>query len=362
MKNQYFGDKRDYLKYDLLQETVEKMDCVNKLSFIPMLTKNDQKNDGNNRNYEMGKKRPELYRFLRGCSENNQLNILSLRRYFDGWAYEYCPYRDEEWFENYNREAYFEGIPTHYLYSAVVFLDPDNGLEPLKTRSKKHVLTMEVQHLLNRMDKDSLLVIYQHKTHQTLDDMWMQKVKQLLDASANIKRIIMVSDNDVGFLCMGKETDLLEELFRVWSDYASNHGLYFFDSNSKVDPPFPEIFSAAIGGFGGPYYQVIWKDGTLTYSTDLYGTPQKLLIEPEQWRYFWKALIELGVWKWEERYNNPGVLDGTSWSIHIEYQGRSVKSFGSNAYPGGEQRIEPSVVFRRFCRAVSALVGGREFQ
>jgi hypothetical protein len=62
----------------------------------------------------------------------------------------------------------------------------------------------------------------------------------------------------------------------------------------------------------------------------------------------------------EESYCNPNVIDGTSWGIHIEYGKRTIKSSGSNAYPGTSDHSD-SKVFKRFCREVSRLLDGKDF-
>lgn len=41
----------------------------------------------------------------------------------------YLPYRDSEYFQNPSRVEYFEGVPTDWLAQAVVFFDPDVGLQ-----------------------------------------------------------------------------------------------------------------------------------------------------------------------------------------------------------------------------------------
>ena len=64
------------------------------------------------------------------------------------------------------------------------------------------------------------------------------------------------------------------------------------------------------------------------------------------------------VWQWEAQYPDPGVMDGTQWSVHLAKGDREVASTGSNAYPGSEGP-EPSETFRRFREAVQALVGDR---
>jgi len=66
---------------------------------------------------------------------------------------------------NQNRAAYFKEIAKENLDDAVVFLDPDNGLEVKSTgdgNGDKYVRSDEVELIYSRMGENSVLVIYQH--------------------------------------------------------------------------------------------------------------------------------------------------------------------------------------------------------
>lgn len=66
MKHQYFGDIIDLFKYDLLKTLNENIP-FNEILFVPMLTENDNSNDGKKRNYQKakaGNKNLELIKFL----------------------------------------------------------------------------------------------------------------------------------------------------------------------------------------------------------------------------------------------------------------------------------------------------------
>jgi len=41
MKNQYFGDRNDFFKYDLVLNLIEKIVNLKCFTFIPMLTEDD---------------------------------------------------------------------------------------------------------------------------------------------------------------------------------------------------------------------------------------------------------------------------------------------------------------------------------
>ena len=81
---------------------------------------------------------------------------------------ELLPYRDSEDFVDATRQEYFDGIPTDWLARAVVFVDPDIGLET-GTRgymrgngAEKYLLYEELRAIAARATDDSVIVIYQH--------------------------------------------------------------------------------------------------------------------------------------------------------------------------------------------------------
>ena len=136
-------------------------------------------------------------------------------------------------------------------------------------------------------------------------------------------------------------------------------------SNSSTDDL--QAFDVGIGGFFGPSTEVEWTDRGLRYRHNphsvvgpgLRGAVDEI-VHPnaEAWQTFWHAMHELEVWQWEAQYPDPGVMDGTQWSVHLAKGDREVASTGSNAYPGSEGP-ESSEIFRRFREAVQALVGDR---
>ena len=78
----------------------------------------------------------------------------------------------------------------------------------------------------------------------------------------------------------------------------------------------------------------------------------------EQWDDFWRALEAAGVWNWSRDYADPGVCDGTQWSLLLKHAGRSLRSEGSNAYPGGEgMDFSRSSSFGQFLSALGQLTG-----
>ena len=122
----------------------------------------------------------------------------------------------------------------------------------------------------------------------------------------------------------------------------------------------PIKLNAAIGGYFGPSCRIKWDGEGLLY---LYnpsahagepGTEKTLIdVNESDWENFRTVLDEINVWDWQERYENPDILDGTSWGLEAVYPDRSIVSSGSNSTPGN---------FGRFLEAVRVLVKGNTFE
>lgn len=115
----------------------------------------------------------------------------------------------------------------------------------------------------------------------------------------------------------------------------------------------PVRLAFTIGGFTGTNQEVQWRRGQLWYGLD--GSRVKVTPSTEDWETFWATLDRIGVWSWEPVYNDPEIMDGCQWALQLRHGSRQVKSFGSNAYPGGNE-LAQARPFRQFLTAVGALV------
>ncbi len=135
-------------------------------------------------------------------------------------------------------------------------------------------------------------------------------------------------------------------------------------------PPIPKHFSASIGGFLGPSYQLELHGDTLTYTASKSGQrdPQRATITPtpEQWRDFREALDALKVWQWRASYPSNGTMDGTQWALDVEYADHALKTSGSNCYPDatGKPNGAPEFTktFNLYLAALKKLTGGKPIQ
>ena len=222
MKNQYFGDRNDFLKYDLVLTLIEKIDLLNFFTFIPMLTQDDGSSDGGKTKYD-GSRRKELDDFLKSCVKKSNRNIKNLRSFISSYKHiEYCPYRDDEYFSHARRKQYFDSVDTSALNESVILIDPDNGFEVKSMRSgigHKYLKYSELSDLYARMGSNSLIMVYQHIPRVKREDYFAQ-IGQEVRKCMNVKGPMCLLDNWVAFFIMAKTDELANKIWKVINDYA----------------------------------------------------------------------------------------------------------------------------------------------
>lgn len=97
--------------------------------------------------------------------------------------------------------------------------------------------------------------------------------------------------------------------------------------------PIPNRFIYEEGGFGISSKLELIK-GTF-YNTPKFEQTALKLGQPsmEKWISFRYFLDHLNAWKWNPNYSNCSILDGTQWSLEIEYGDSKISCSGSNSYP-----------------------------
>ena len=123
----------------------------------------------------------------------------------------------------------------------------------------------------------------------------------------------------------------------------------------------PKNFVASIGGFSGASYKIVFDGKGCKYKhnpngfTEWGGTTHELGVSENSWKILRDQLNDIELWKWQQRYENPEIHDGTVWEIEIETENQIVRSTGSNAGPGRDR-------FRAMLEALSKFAGGKTFE
>lgn len=237
LKDQYFGDRRDIFKYDLLTEIALSLPSGPTLTFVPMLTCPDGKKEGSLTAYDQDLSRDVIYSFLRDAVSTNGRRLARLRQLMPQLGVDLFLFRGDsehdQYFEHPSRDDYFVAIPDRELSRSVLFLDPDVGLETgsvsymRRNGLEKYLFYSELERLFHRASAKTILVVYQHLQNdkrRVRDDLRrrLRAVVQALHTSS----ATAVSDGEVAFLVTARD-QVGEHAARVLSGYASRHSLAF---------------------------------------------------------------------------------------------------------------------------------------
>lgn len=212
MKHQYFADRRDFLKYELLLDLAGRDPSGCRLLSLLMLTRDDGTSDGSIKTYEQGLRRRELYEFLRGCLAAGTRDVSLLRKFMRAAGVDYRPHRDDQFFDDAGRATYFAGCALAARGHSLIFFDPDIGLETstrLYMRRKgmeKYLMYADVAVVARAAPPESVLVVYQH--------LQKNKLRVGTDIDAKCQRLCRaigsacaayVTDRDVAFLVTSRD-------------------------------------------------------------------------------------------------------------------------------------------------------------
>ncbi len=224
----YFGDSRDYFKYDLITHILNR-----KLSehyvFIPMLTKHRDDNEGR-RLPTQDDKSKDLLAFIKEC---NTKSLEHWKKWLCRHSSSYSTVSpvDKTYFEDKSRLSYWPRFTAVIKKrdKALVFVDPDTGLETgsssyrRKMGSEKYILNGELIQLFGDLRSTSILMIYQHlprnrhqhnkQTKKKLD----QAISQTQSTYACAYR-----EEDLAYILLLKSSELFKRLSSVLKNYKDN--------------------------------------------------------------------------------------------------------------------------------------------
>jgi hypothetical protein len=238
LKNQWFGDRRDYFKFDLWLEVAENVAGIRKLTYIPMLTPSVAP-------YEKGKRRESLYAFLQYWHLPQCISITRIGDFLGVARLEYHLYRDndETGFQDGSWDAYFKDVREEWLKDAAILIDLDTGLRPKAPKKvekpEKYVTCANVANMVRRSSGNSVVVVFQYLQRnagrrrrdlaEKIRDLHREVGSEGLDRE-QFRWIAERTKNglgDLAFLLAPINIQMADELDRVLTAYAKTHGLEF---------------------------------------------------------------------------------------------------------------------------------------
>lgn len=208
MKDQYFGDKRDLFKFDLVLDIIAATD-LRKFGYVPMLTPPDASGHGGLASRMAGGRSQVVFDFLASVRASGKLRLSRLRGLFDAFPNIcYMPYRDTLDGGEYShalRGLYFSGLPDEFLRDSCVLLDPDIGLERGRGDPAKYLHFDSLATLFSRC-RDGLVVVYQQlqkNAHLRLARISgdISRIRTCLAAGS----VSFIRDGDIAFYVLARD-------------------------------------------------------------------------------------------------------------------------------------------------------------
>ncbi len=234
MKDQYFADKRDFFKWDFLEDLLDGCAELKSFTNITMLTPPDDSREGNLRAYELDHRREPLYNFLQGCLTDEKQKVSEMRRYFQGKWFSYYPHPDSAGspYSYESRQDYFGSIPQDKLQQALVFFDPDIGLQAgsmsymRRSGISKYLFDESLREVARRISDHSVIVVYQHlqrDRNRFWDDVEERcgRFRDLVGA----KGAGFLTDRDIVFLVTSRDPTVRLKMSNIVVAHAHKHNL-----------------------------------------------------------------------------------------------------------------------------------------
>lgn len=158
MKLQYLGDSKDSFKWDYHDYLAQELRYPF-LNIALMMTPDDESNDGKSFP-SLFQARPEIIEFCKHLRYMKSIETIRLLPEKIDSNYTVELHKGSTFITSKNRSQYFSGLLANT--KQLLFVDPDNGFEPEKSYSEKHVLYSDIASLLGQMSDDSVISVFHH--------------------------------------------------------------------------------------------------------------------------------------------------------------------------------------------------------
>jgi hypothetical protein len=214
MKVQYLGDSKDCFKWDYHDYLTMALGYP-LLKVVLMLTPDDKSKDGGTAPdlFPARKSILEFCRSLRATQDINSIYNLPLATQA---AYRIGLHKPDIFFSRSNRSEYFSGFSIQENH--IIFLDPDNGFEPEKSRGKKHILYSEIDTILDQVSDSTVISVFHH----------FRRIPFQIDYTRICERLIRgystaIIWHSLMFVAISKSKNTIDKVKHINQQYAKKY-------------------------------------------------------------------------------------------------------------------------------------------
>ena len=215
MKKQYLGDSRDSFKWDYHDHLTHTFGCP-QLKIVLMLTENDKTTHGKKKPTDYPA-RKEVLSFCEELQEKRDPALLRSLPEKTGASYSVEFHNGGHIFTTTSRRDYFEGFNSDK--DQVVFIDPDTGFEPEKSRyCEKHVQFCEVNRILEQISSESVVSIFQYARQGQSKGEFEKRYESIRSRLSGLTAAIYW-DVSVMFVLLSRSKNSIRQIRRINGDY-----------------------------------------------------------------------------------------------------------------------------------------------
>jgi hypothetical protein len=213
MKRQYLGDSRDHFKWDYHDQLVRALGA-DELQVIWMMTPDDKTRDGQSPagQYRGSRAVEDFCHALK--RSRDPAKIFQLPHVTQA-RYRVTAFGADEYFVNRDRRDYFARITPA---KGVIFLDPDNGFEPEKSCSRKHVRYADVANLLDRAPSSAVISVFQYFRRRPFPDDFARICQRLVSGHATA-----IYCHPLMFVSIAKSRSMRDRVREANLEYKKSH-------------------------------------------------------------------------------------------------------------------------------------------
>lgn len=216
MKLQYLGDSKDSFKWDYHDYLTHAI-SYQTLNILLMMTSDDETNDG--------KSKPDWFparrKIIDFCNTlRSQRDIYAIQNLPNetGAKYFVNLHRPNDHITKSNRKSYFTGVSN--FEDQIIFLDPDNGFEPERSFSEKHVRYSEIFSILEQISFESIVSVFQHfRRIRFIQD--FRRIRQRINDFRTPVHTTAIFWHQLMFVLISKSEQIIRRVHSVNKAYSS---------------------------------------------------------------------------------------------------------------------------------------------
>lgn len=218
MKLQYLGDAKDCFKWDYHDYLLSELGFTD-FTIALMLTPDDESNDGN-LHPSLFPARSEIINYCFKLREERSIDYIKKLPKITGKNYGIGFHKKDIFFTNEIREKYFSSFKfknKQQLY----FIDPDNGFEPEKSCSEKHIKYTDIDKIINELSSNSVVSIFQHSRRIKFEDDYKRIKERIISGHSTA-----IFTNSLMFVLICRSKKVLNEVIAANKKYMKKNPVY----------------------------------------------------------------------------------------------------------------------------------------